>query len=110
MRTSEIKFKIELDEKNIPEKILWEATDSPTGKAEETKSVMIALWDHEQQNTMRLDLWSKEMPVNEMKRFYIESIGGMADAILNATGDKEMSDDIKGLVSKLFKHLEKDQQ
>ncbi|HEY8399999.1 MAG TPA: gliding motility protein GldC [Cytophagaceae bacterium] len=108
MRNSEIKFRIQLDDKNIPDKIFWEATDSPSGKEEETKSIMIALWDHVQQNTMRIDLWSKEMPVLDMKRFYIESIGGMAEAILNATGDKEMADEMKEMVKSLTKHINKE--
>jgi len=29
MKKSEINFKIELDQNNVPEKILWDATDKP---------------------------------------------------------------------------------
>lgn len=108
MRDSEIKFTVKLDDKNIPEKIVWEATDSPTGKPAETKSLSISLWDHTQKNTMRIDLWAKDMPVENMKQFCIESLGGVADNILNSTGDEYMSNEIKALCEKLVKHIQEE--
>jgi len=103
---SEINFKIELDEDRIPKKITWNATDK-TGNLEETKSISVSLWDHEQKNTMRMDLWTKEMPLHEMKRFYIDSLGGMAQGILNATGDQYMADEINQVCEKLAEHVKK---
>jgi len=107
MKKSEIKFIVELDEKNIPEKILWEATDGPSDRLQETNAIAISLWDHVQINTMRIDLWTKEMPVLEMKRFMIETLGGMSETLLGATGDKVMSDEMKALCKKLTEHVEK---
>ena len=109
MRKYEIKFTIDLDDKNIPEKMQWEATDNPTGKTEETKAIAISLWDPYQQNTLRIDLWSKDMTVEHMKQFCIESISGMAETIKNATGDEYMCDEMKTLCKKLVKHLEEEE-
>ena len=106
MKNSEINFKIEVDEKNIPEKIYWHATDGPSDKFEEVKSLSVAIWDHTQFNTMRIDLWTKDMTVYDMKRFYIETLDGMATGILNATGDDFMAKEIQNLCSKLAKHVE----
>jgi len=106
MSKSEIKFEIELDNSRIPEKIEWSATDHNKGKREETKSISISVWDHTKLNTLRIDLWNKEMPVNEMKQFYIDSITGIAQSLLNATGDEFMANEIKGVCDKLSKHLE----
>lgn len=108
MRKSEIIFTVDLDEKNIPEKIFWEATDNPTGKREETKAIAVSLWDPYQQNTLRIDLWSKDMTVEHMKQFCVESISGMAETIKNATGDQVMCDEMKELCKKLVKHLEEE--
>lgn len=108
MNTSDIKFSIELDEERIPEKILWSASDKGDSDLEETKSVSISLWDHTQQNTMRIDLWTKEMPIDEMKRFYIDCIGGLAQSILNATGDEYMSEELNSTCEKLIKHVKKE--
>ena len=106
MKNSEINFKIEVDEKNIPEKIYWHATDGPSDDFQETKSISVAIWDHTQFNTMRIDLWAKDMSVYDMKRFYIETLDGMSTGILNATGDDFMSQEIQALCSKLARHVE----
>ncbi len=109
MKKSEINFTIELDKENIPEKILWEATDQEDSAPTETKSIAISLWDHNQKNTLRIDLWSKDMPVDEMKRFYVDTIGGMAQSILNATGDQFIAQEMNGLCDKLVEYLKKEQ-
>jgi gliding motility-associated protein GldC len=107
MKTSEIKFTVELDQHNVPEKIFWEATDKkPVGK-EETKAISLALWDYEHFSTLKIDLWAKDMPVEDMKRFYVEAIGGMAESLKNATGDEVMVSEINDLCERLGKYLEK---
>jgi gliding motility-associated protein GldC len=106
MRKSTIEFTIELDEQNIPEKILWDATDKPEEGLTESKAISIALWDQAQKNTMRIDLWTKEMPVDEMKRFYIDCIGGLAQSALTATGDEYMAGEMNTLCEKLVKHVQ----
>lgn len=104
MKQSIIQFKIDLDEKNIPEKIIWDASDKPD-ELSETKSISLSLWDHVQKNTLRIDLWTKDMPVDEMKRFYIDCLGGIAQSALTATGDEKMASEINNLCEKLAKHV-----
>lgn len=105
MRKSEIKFVVELDEENIPEKILWDADEKEQSGPTETKTISVSLWDHENKSTMRIDLWSKDMPVDEMKHFYIDCLGGLSQSILNATGDEYMSNEISALCDKLVQHV-----
>ena len=105
-KSSEIKFFVELDKNNVPEKIMWEATDGPADRLQETKAISVCLWDHVQLNTMRIDLWTKEMNVYDMKRFYIEALDGMAEGIQNSTGDDKMANEIRVLCKKLVKHVE----
>ena len=107
MKKSEINFKIELDEHNVPEKIQWNATDKPEEGFTESKSISISLWDHAQKNTMRIDLWTKDMPVDEMKRFYIDCIGGLAQSVLTSTGDESMANEINNLCEKLAVQVQK---
>jgi len=106
MKKSTISFTVELDENNLPEKILWEATDKPDPGLSETKSISIALWDHIQKNTLRIDLWAKDMPVEDMKRFHVECLGGVAQSILSATGDDYMANEINALCERLVKHVQ----
>jgi gliding motility-associated protein GldC len=108
MRKTHINFTIDLDNNNVPDKILWDATDKPEEGLSETKAISIALWDPQQKNTLRIDLWSKDMPVNEMKRFYIDCIGGLAQSALSATGDEVMGQEMNALCEKLVKYLERE--
>ncbi len=105
MKKSNINFTIELDPQNVPEKIMWDATEKPDPGLSETKSISIALWDQNQKNTLRIDLWTKDMPVEEMKRFYIDCIGGMAQSVLSATGDEFMANEINALCERMVKHV-----
>lgn len=105
MKQSEINFKVQLDSNNVPDKILWEATEKPDPGLTETKSISISLWDHTQKNTLRIDLWAKDMPVDEMKRFYIDCLGGLGQSVLTSTGDEHMSSEINVLCERLARHL-----
>ena len=107
MKKSTINFTVELDQNNIPEKIFWDATDKPDPGLSETKSISVALWDHIQKNTLRIDLWAKDMPIEEMKRFHIECLGGIAQSILSSTKDEFMSTEINALCERLVEYLKK---
>ncbi|GHE70851.1 MULTISPECIES: gliding motility protein GldC [Roseivirga] len=108
MKESEIKLRIKLDKDSIPETITWDATDKDIPGEEETKAFNLAIWDHNTMSTLRIDLWNKEMPVDEMKRFYVDCLGGLAQSILNSTGDEFMSTAMNRLCDKLVKHLEEE--
>ena len=64
--TSKIELSIELDENRVPEKLNWSAEDGGISDAE-AKAMMLAVWDSKAQETLRIDLWTKDMPVDEMK-------------------------------------------
>ena len=95
MKTAEIKLTIELDDNNVPEKILWESTDSNNKEAMPVNSFMLALWDDAYKNTLRIDLWTKDMPVDDMKRFFYETLQTMGDSFLRATGEKNIVEDLR---------------
>lgn len=105
MKKSEINFQIELDEANLPKIINWDASDKEGEGLEATKSISLNVWDNVNHSTLRIDLWTDEMSVVEMKRFYIDILGGMAQTILNSTGDEYMSEEIKDLCDRLVKHV-----
>lgn len=90
MKKSEIKFTITLDDKKIPEKIEWDASDSQE-QTTTANAVMIALWDAKAKNMLRIDLWTKSMMKEDMKKFYHQSFLCMADNFERATGDMETS-------------------
>jgi gliding motility-associated protein GldC len=105
MKQSEIRFSVELDDDNIPEKIFWSATDAPSPGVEEAKAINVSIWDFKHHETLRIDLWSKDMTVDDMKRFVIDSIGGMASTIRTATNDDHMADQMDSLCRYLVDYL-----
>lgn len=106
MRQSEINFTIELDNENVPDKIYWDATDNPNEGLNDTKAVSVAVWDNYHRNTLKIDLWTKDMEVGDMKRFMIEIMGGIASTVRGATGDEAMATDIDTLCRTLSKRVE----
>ena len=95
MKKAEIKLTIDLDDNNVPESITWESTDAQNKEALPVKSMMLALWDHNYKNTLRIDLWTKDMAVDEMKRFFYETLQTMGDSFLRATGETNIVEDLR---------------
>ncbi|MBD1394766.1 gliding motility protein GldC [Mucilaginibacter glaciei] len=95
MKTAEIKLTVQLDDNNIPENILWESTDSKNDEALPVQAFMLSLWDQSYKNTLKIDLWTKDMPVDEMKRFFYETLQTMGDTFLRATGETNIVEDLR---------------
>ena len=103
MITSEIKLKVTVDENQLPHKLEWEAPDAKESSV--CKSMMLALWDEKENSTMRIDLWTKEMSVDEMKKFFHQNIVTLTDTYLRATNDEETVKDIRAYMSVLGRKM-----
>lgn len=103
MKQSEIKFTVTLDDDKMPVKIDWSASDAD--KQSTSKAVMIALWDNEEKNTLRIDLWTKEMMVDEMKQFYHQNLLSMADSFERATGEVEAAKAMRNFAQEFGERL-----
>ncbi|MDI1257175.1 MAG: gliding motility protein GldC [Flavobacterium sp.] len=103
--TSEIKFLVELDENRVPEKLTWTAQDGGVD-AEEAKAMMLSIWDSKVQETLRIDLWTKDMPVDEMKLFFHQTLVAMTDTFRRATDDEKMADTMKDFCDYFAEKLE----
>lgn len=94
-KKSEIKFTVTLDENNVPEEIKWEAEGSGSENANQAKAIMLALYDEKEQNTLRIDLWTKDLVVEEMKKFTCQNIITLADSFARATAEDKYADEIR---------------
>ncbi|NQV75762.1 MAG: gliding motility protein GldC [Bacteroidetes bacterium] len=90
LHTSEIKINVTLDENKIPETIHWSAEDGGV-KNQVTKAVLLSVWDHKTKESLRIDLWTKDMPLDEMKIFFHQTLSAMTDTFERATNDDKMS-------------------
>jgi gliding motility-associated protein GldC len=103
--TSEIKFLIELDENRVPEKLMWTAKDGGV-EAEEAKAIMLSIWDSKAKESMRIDLWTKDMPVDEMKIFFHQTLVAMSETFKRATDDEKMAETMKDFCDYFAEKLE----
>ncbi len=95
MKTSEIKLSVKLNEDKMPESITWHASDAGMAADKPCKALIISLFDEKEKATMRIDLWTKDMLVDEMKRFFFDTFMSMGSTLKTATGDEELSEEIK---------------
>lgn len=105
MKQSKINIEVNLDDDSVPENIRWQADDHPGDGWMDSKAVSISIWDPEQQDSLSLDLWTKDMNVDEMKRFYVNMLGSASNTILSSTGDEFMAEEVKNLCEKLVEYL-----
>jgi gliding motility-associated protein GldC len=102
---SKIELNIELDENRVPEKLNWSAEDGGVDN-QETKALMLSVWDSKAKETLRIDLWTKDMPVNEMKQFFHQTLVTMSDTYLRATQDEKMTATMKDFCDYFAEKLE----
>jgi gliding motility-associated protein GldC len=102
---SKIELNVELDENRVPEKLNWSAQDGGIDN-EEAKAVMLSVWDSKTQETLKIDLWTKDMPIDEMKLFFHQTLVTMSDTFLRATQDEKMTATMKDFCDYFAEKLE----
>jgi gliding motility-associated protein GldC len=94
MKESKIIVNVSLDENNIPEKLQWEATDGAQDLSE-SKAAFLSFWDFKTKETLRIDLWTKDMESDEMKHFFHQTLLSMSDTLERAIGEEKMAGDLR---------------
>ena len=90
MKKTQITIDIELDENHVPEKMTWNAQDGGIEK-EDTKATMISVWDDKKMEALRIDLWTKDMPVDQMKLFLHQILISLSSTYQRATGEEDVA-------------------
>ncbi|RWZ88639.1 MULTISPECIES: gliding motility protein GldC [unclassified Hydrotalea] len=102
MHQSDIHIKVTLDADKIPANIQWNASDSTAEEPQQAKAMMMAFWDGIDKSALRIDLWTKEMMVDEMADFYYQNLMSMADTFARATQHKELVEDMKAFAKSFY--------
>jgi len=93
-KTTTIKIDVGLNENNVPQQLNWSAEDGKVNN-EEARAMLLSLWDPRSKNTMKIDLWTTEMSVDEMKIFFHQTLLTMADTFEKATGEINIVEDLR---------------
>ncbi len=94
LHTSEITLKVRLDENRVPERLTWSAQDGGIDN-EEAKAMLLSVWDSKKRESLKIDLWTKDMPVDEMKLFFHQTLVSLSDTFMKATQDEKMTATMK---------------
>ena len=109
MHQSTIKIDVHLDNEKVPEQINWSADNSSADSLQKAKAMMVSFWDGADKSALRIDLWTKDMMVDEMADFFYQTFMGMADSYNRATHNTEMVNDLKKFAKDFYQKF-KDQQ
>lgn len=95
VRNSDIVLKVGLDAQNFPQTIHWAASDSPYKDELSCKAFLLSIWDDTQMRSLRIDLHTPQMTVEEMKAFVFETLATLSDTYLRTTSDKENAAELR---------------
>tara|TARA_B100001250_G_C19717672_1_gene752317 strand:- start:177 stop:515 length:339 start_codon:yes stop_codon:yes gene_type:complete len=97
-------FKVNLDINNVPEKIIWNASDVKKNN-NEAKALMVSIWDGNAKSSLNMDLWTKEMMAEEMNFFTFQIIDSLSRTYKKAVGNEEVAKEISDFAMHIGKTL-----
>jgi gliding motility-associated protein GldC len=103
---SKIIVDVALDDSRVPQSLAWAATDTTADESQKAKAMMLNFWDGADKAALRIDLWTKEMMVDEMADFYYQTFMGMADSFQRSTGQTELVNDMKRFAQNFYKKFQ----
>ena len=109
MGLSSIIIDVNTDENKIPDAIVWNATDTTLENAQKAKAMMLSFWDGAEKTALRIDLWTKDMMVDEMADFFYQTMMTMADTYGRATQHHEMVEEMKVFAKEFYKKFREKQ-
>ncbi len=98
LNVAELKIRVGLDKENVPEEIEWDAPEGQGDKNMAAKAFLLSVFDRETKDTLKMDLWTKEMQVGEMDRFFFQTLRAMTDSYHKATKNDNLAKAMQSFV------------
>ncbi len=98
-----------MDENRIPETIHWNAADTTISNKQNAKAFILSLWDGTEKTALRIDLWTKDMMMDEMTDFFYQTIMTMADTYGRSTKHNELVEEMKKFARNFYENSRKHQ-
>ncbi len=96
MKKSDITISVGLNSENMPAEIAWAASGSPeNSEFQPCKAMLLSLFDTATKDTLKIDLWTVDMQIGEMDRFFYQTLRGLADTYQRATQNKELANQMQ---------------
>ena len=104
-KSTYIKINVALDENKVAEKIEWSAPDGGV-ENRDSKAMLLSFWDGKKKETLKMDLWIKKMPIDEMKLFFYQNLVSLSETYYRSTNDEIISLAIKDFSKKFAEKLD----
>ena len=101
-KIADINFKITLDVNNVPEHIEWHASENKD-RHNPAKAIIVSIWDGADKQSLKIDLWTKEMMAEEMSFFVVQILDSLSETYRKSVGDEKISLEIKKFAQKIGK-------
>jgi gliding motility-associated protein GldC len=109
MNKSTITIDVLLDATKVPEQINWTADHSTADASQKAKAFMLSFWDGAEKTALRIDLWTKDMMVDEMGDFFYQTLITMADTFNRATHNEGLTKEIKHFAADFYRKFREQQ-
>ncbi len=109
MGVSSIIIDVHTDENRVPEALTWKATDTSADEPQKSKAMMLSFWDGAEKTALRIDLWTKDMMIDEMADFFYQTMMTMADTYGRATKQTEQVEDMKKFAQDFYQRFREKQ-
>jgi gliding motility-associated protein GldC len=102
MTENSIQIQVQLDENKMPAEISWSAPDNTPENTRKAKAFLLSLWDGSDKAALRIDLWTKDMMIDEMEDFFYQTLMTMADTYKRATRHDDLAGEMKSFAKSFF--------
>lgn len=93
VKDSSVNIVVKFDEERIPIDIELSGSDFP--KTEPIKAMLLSFFNLDHRETVKIDLWTKDMQVIEMDRFMYQTLSALSKTYLSATNNKDLASDMR---------------
>ena len=98
-KKTKIEINVGLNAENVPVEMDWHSEDNPNATGPQaTKAMLLSIFDKENKETLKIDLWTYDMQVMEMDRFFYQTFRGLADTYYKATQNRELAVEMQKFV------------
>ena len=96
VKKSTITIDVGLNKDNMPVEIKWKSSDAPPSvPMQDAKAMLISFFDRPSRDTLKMDLWTLDMKVEEMDRLVFHTLRTLADTYFRASNNKEMAENMQ---------------
>ena len=96
VKNSTVEIHVALNKDNMPVEIKWKSSDAPASVGlQDAKAMLISFLDRPSRDTLKMDLWTVDMQIDEMDRLMFNTLSSLADVYFRATQNKALAEQMQ---------------